>query len=610
MEEPGDGGAIFRSLPRRARLAKGGDAPPIRPRADRAVRAGLLPALRAVPGWLLSGADVWMARPEARAARLLEGLRRRGPAACMVARQFSWRIDLLPTAIATSLPELEDAIPPPAIGTMLPLIREAIGGELESVFRVFDPAPVSATTFRCCYQAELLDGTPVMVRVRPPGMVEAVAAEFRALGMILWVMELFTLVRPGIFRYLTVETEDLLEEEADMRPGARAQSIFRERLERDRIGFLSAPEVYAQWLTGAVCVTGRVEGPTVEEILDIVEAGGEAAGADGGAGARGGGMALDRLRAMDIDPETVAERIQQLAWWELLEGLFFHSEPTPADLVVLPGNRLVVTGFSDITVTSNRNRRLLHDLYRRLDLDDVSGAAEVLIQFLSPLPFVDIHALTRRVEARLWHHLFALRDPDAQWWERTSAGLWTALLDNTRSDGVPVHLDMIRMARSLLMYESMILRLDPAMKPLKAFRRHRRQADRRAARQFRKDGSRMGAGQVRAALVARVAEARSLFDRATFYLEALLQNLPISRLALPRKAAYLMIVALQHLTAAAAVTAPFAAAALSSQVRAGAPPDAQAALMVALEQPLCVVALAAVLVLAVRRAMFRLSDTE
>jgi predicted unusual protein kinase regulating ubiquinone biosynthesis (AarF/ABC1/UbiB family) len=575
-----------------------------------------------VPGWLLAGAEVWMAAPGVRAARLLEVLRRRGPAACMVARQFSWRIDLLPTAIATSLPELEDAIPAPAFDSMLPLIREAISGEPESVFRVFDLEPVSATTFRCCYQAELLDGTPVMVRVRPPGMAEAVAAEFRALGMILWTMELFTLVRPGTFRYLTVETEDLLEEEADMRPGARAQSIFRERLERDRISFLSAPEVYAQWLTGAVCVTGRVEGPTVEEILDVVEAAGEAGqagavagvdgriGVEGRVGARSAELALDRLRAMGIDPEKVAERIQQLAWWELLEGLFFHSEPTPADLVVLPGNRLVVTGFSDITVTSNRNRRLLHDLYRRLDLDDVSGAAEVLIQFLSPLPFVDIHALTRRVEARLWHHLFALRDPDAQWWERTSAGLWTALLDNTRSDGVPVHLDMIRMARSLLMYESMILRLDPGMKPLKEFRRHRRQADRRAARQFRKDGSRMGAGQVRAALVARVAEARSLFDRATFYLEALLQNLPISRLALPRKAAYLLIVALQHLTAAAVIGAPFIGAALLAQSQAGGPPDAKAALMNALEQPVYMLILSVVLVLAVRRAMFRLSDTE
>ena len=192
---------------------------------------------------------------------------------------------------------------------------------------------------------------------------------------------------------------------------------------------------------------------------------------------------------------------------------------------------------------------------------------------------------------------------------------WLLVLDNTRAEGVPVHLDVIRLARSLLMYESMALRLHGQLQPLKQFRRYQKRADRRVARRFRRAGDGLGPREFRNALTARIEEGRQLIDRAAFYVEAILQNLPITRIAIPRKAAYVAIVLLQHgAIAGAGIALSLAVALIQTRAAAEAPltllsalPDAAPEAML---QPWLLILLALLAVSALRRVLFRLSDAE
>lgn len=599
---------LLQALPRRTPIARGqGAARPSRMPRLRSPRPRFLRVALRVLRWIASGAQVlsrvgfdWITgrgSEERTAEHVVKALRGMGPVSNKVAMQLAYRFDLLPVPTALALARLEDHIPPLSQEVFLDTLQRAVGRPLDEVFSAIDPAALGSRVLRCTYQAVLADGRPVMIRMRPPGMREALVDEITALGLVLQTTELLSIVRPGFFRYLNAETSDMLLEEADFRQHERSARLFAQRLRRDRIDHVQTPESLGELTTDDVLIAARAEGLWLEEVIGLVE--------------DGDPKGALFLANQGINPEELSRRLLHLCWWEQLEGLFFHADPTPFDLLACPDNNLTVLHFADTAVATSRNRRLLQDLYRRLDDDDGSGVAEVLIQFLSPLPFIDTHAFFKRVEGRVWTQLFALRDKQSPWWERTTAGLWAALLTTTREDGVQVHQEVIRIMRSSMMFEAMAFRIHPRLDLIKEWRRYRRGADRRAARRWEKDGRDAVGRDPRPALIARISEVSGLVQRATFFLEVMMENLPIANLAMPRKAAYVAVVVLH--TALLGVLFTLAGAGMRLGVglldwnEALSPSEAVNAVV---GHPAYGAVVGLLVLLGIRRVMFRLNDND
>jgi ubiquinone biosynthesis protein len=569
-----------------------------RPSAPRVALAILRWTSRALRLLSLLMLDRVLARgsEERTASHVLRLSRQVSPIGRKVLSQLAYRFDLLPVTSAMALARVDDRMPPLPVQTAVSLVEEGIGGPLHTVFRAFDPQHLGSRVLRCTYQAELLDGTPVIVRIRPPGARQQLVDEVTALGALLSALELLSIVRTGSFRYLRSEMISNLMEEADFRFHARAESLFRERIASDGLGFLWTPGVHREWLSDRMMVSDRADGTSLAALIPRVE--------------RRDPDTLAWLRAQGTSPRALARRLLHLRWWEQLEHLCFHADPLPADIIVTAGGKLGVVHFCETGVTSSRHRRLLTELNRRLDADDTSGAAECLVQFLAPLPFIDTAAFTKRVEGRLWHHVFALRDREAAWWERTSAGQWAALLTTTREEGVQVHADLIRLVRASVMFEAMAFRLDPTLDLHAQFRRYQRKADKRAARAWI-DGVRDRLGDdPRPMLVARLNEATSLAQRLVFFAEVALESLPVSNLAMPRKAAYVASVALQVASIAVLVAALGVLATLIAAVSSGTPTDLSAATLAVVQHPLYLLLIVTQVAIGVRRVMFRLEDTD
>ena len=471
---------------------------------------------------------------ERSADHALHILARMDPAARKVAHLFAYRFDMLTVPMATVLARLDDIIPPLTTEVALGVVERGLGVPLDTVFRAFDPHPLGSRVLRCTYQAVLRDGTAVVVRIRPPGVRQRLLNQLTALQWLFAILEMLTIVRPGFFRYLRTENASLLMEEADYRQQARSQRLFEKRTRRDDLDFATVAPLYEEWVRDDLTVATTVEGLWLSEVMAIVEEGDPAR--------------LAWLHAQGIEPEKLARRLIQLAWWEQIEHLFFQASPIPNDVVVEPDGRLAMVHFTTTAATTSRHRRLLRDLYERVAEEDATGATEVLIQFLTPMPFIDTHAFFKRVEARVWHQILAMRDQQALWWERTSVGLWAALLTAARDEGIQVHLEVIQLMRSSMLFEAMAFRLNPAFDLVKEFHRYRRKADVRTARRLSRDLRRALGDDPRSVIVARLSEAASLAQRVAFFVETQMENLPISNLAMPRKAAYAASVILQTVT--------------------------------------------------------------
>lgn len=603
---------VLRALPRRSALRAGARRSAAPPEPVVLPGVGPLVAARRATAWLVALLALELAerldglRGRDPAPRRLDRLRaatgRMGPASTRLALQLAYRIDLLPR-YATALGQLQDEAPPFDIAEAVARVEADLGRPLAEVFEALDPEPIASGALDCKYQARLLpapgaeEGAGVVVRVRRPGARRAVAEQLVALGGLLRGLELTATLRPGGLEHLRDELSAGLGEELDFRVQARYQALLRRRLRKDRLRHVQVPALYPRLLSGRVMVSGFVSGIRLSELIVALE------------DPTPERQAL--LGELGADPAEVARTLLEYGWWCLFENDFFHSAADPERIVVTPGGGLGLVEFGHFTTAQGRTRRLLRELVRRMSLGEVSGAAEVVVQALTPLPFIDTHTFTRRLEARLWQQYFAMKDPESPPAERSSAGLWRAILEVAAEDAITVHQDLANMLRALVAFEELALRLDPRLRLLREFRRYSRRAQRRRAQRFARRLQARGGEPPAIGVFATADRALRLADRMTFLTETLAENLPVANLSLPSKASTVASELVSYgvrLTGLWVVCA-MGYAAWSWRAQGAVPPPAAALAVVAASPPLVTFA-ALMLLVTLRRCQFRLQDRD
>lgn len=407
-----------------------------------------------------------------RAARLRRNLERVGGTFLKLGQQMSIRIDLLPMPYCMELSKLLDQVPPFPVEDAVATIERSTNQRLEEVFETFDPEPIGSASLACVYQAVLKTGERVAVKVRRPGIVGVFAADHRALSWIVGLAEFLTLVRPGQLGNLLRDMQTMFREELDFRREARHTDLFRRRAKRSRLRFISTPRVFFDLSETEVLVTEFVSGIWLYEILWAVESRDR--------------EALAYIRNLDIEPVKVARRLFEASLFGIFENLIFHADPHPANVVVQAGSEIVLIDFGSCgsyTEEQLNNARHLH--YCQAN-EDVSGMVQCTLAMLEPLPPIDIDALTREVEQVYSDSIHALKSRNCEWWERTSAGVWIGFMRVARRYHIRINLDILRMIRSTLLYDTLAARLYPGLDVYQEYRRYRRQMAKSARRRFQR----------------------------------------------------------------------------------------------------------------------------
>jgi predicted unusual protein kinase regulating ubiquinone biosynthesis (AarF/ABC1/UbiB family) len=393
---------------------------------------------------------------------------RMGGAAIKVGQQMSVRIDLLPFEVCDELSKLQDSVPPFPTEYAVARIEATTGRRMDEIFEAFDPQPIGSASIACVYQASLLTGQRVAVKVRRPDIFERIATDLRVIDWLTTLPELLALVKPAFFKYFRDELRQMLMEELDFEREARYQRLFRREARKARLKWLSAPKVFSDFCSSEVIVSEFVEGIWCRELLAIQES--------------RDSDALAAVRSMGISPHKVAQRLLYTQFWSSYEALFFHADPHPSNILIQRGSKLLFVDFGSCGSTSAHVRRNQQALLDYLIQNDVSGMVEAALHLIEPVPPIDVHALHQRIETIYNRQIFALRDKDAEWWERTTMGLWMAMVQATQQFKLPLNLDVIRQFRSSLLYDTLAFRLYRDLKLPRLYRRYRRESSSRAAK--------------------------------------------------------------------------------------------------------------------------------
>jgi ubiquinone biosynthesis protein len=316
-------------------------------------RAGIAGVLERAGQMLSWGARAESARlePAQRARLALEEL---GPTFVKLGQLMATRVDLFPPAWIAEFEKLLTDTPPVAFAELLPEVERALGRSPYEVFRDLDPVPIASASIAQVHRAKLPDGTPVVLKIRRPGIRAKVEADLRLLAQIAGLIESEI---PEARRYqpaeIAAQFARSLERELDLAVEAR----HVERLAKNFAGdpHIVIPKVFAEWTS---------------EVMNVQEHVAAIPGTD-----------LAAVRAAGLDPKLLAARgVESTLKMILIDG-FFHADPHPGNVLFLPGNRIVMIDCGMVGRLSPVRRNQVVDLLAGLARLDEEAMLDVLLDW-------------------------------------------------------------------------------------------------------------------------------------------------------------------------------------------------------------------------------------
>src|SRR5688572_23209218 len=269
------------------------------------------------------------------ATRVRLALEELGPTFVKLGQVMATRVDLFPPRWIEELEKLHAEVPPVAFDDLLPQLERALGRSPFEVFRDIETRAYAAASIAQVHRAKLADGTPVVLKVRRPGVREKIDTDLRLLRR---VSELIEAEMPEARRYrpaqIAAQFARSLEREADFATETRNIERFAKNFAGDP--HVVIPRIFPEWTSDVLLVQEHVTGIP---------------GTDSAAVERAG---LDRKLLAARGADAFLKMI-------VIDG-FFHADPHPGNVFYVPGNRIVIIDFGMVGRLSPQRRAQVIDL--------------------------------------------------------------------------------------------------------------------------------------------------------------------------------------------------------------------------------------------------------
>jgi ubiquinone biosynthesis protein len=111
--------------------------------------------------------------------RIRRALEELGPTFVKLGQVLATRVDMFPPHWIAEFEKLHSQVPAVSYDILHPYLVDALKGEPSEVFGEFDPVPLAAASIAQVHRATLKDGTPVVVKIRRPGIEAVIRSDLR-----------------------------------------------------------------------------------------------------------------------------------------------------------------------------------------------------------------------------------------------------------------------------------------------------------------------------------------------------------------------------------------------------------------------------------------------
>lgn len=313
-----------------------------------------------------------------------------------VGQFLSARMDVLPLAVTEELSGLQDEVRPEDFEAIKAIVETEFGMALDAKFARFEEIPVASASIGQVHAAYLFsrekdakfDQSPVVVKVQRPNIEAIVATDLAALHIVGRWLNTYHIIRKRVnVPALLAEFTRVLHEEMDYLHEGKTAEMFAANFAND--ASVRVPKVFWNYTTRRVLTLENIQAIKITDYAAI-----EAAG---------------------IDRKEVANRLFDAYLKQIFEDGFFHADPHPGNLFVLPdvrgeldhspGWRLVFVDFGMSGTISEKMLGSLRELLMAIGTRDSARIVRAYQDMDILLPGADLDLLEKageRVFERFW----------------------------------------------------------------------------------------------------------------------------------------------------------------------------------------------------------------
>jgi ubiquinone biosynthesis protein len=316
-----------------------------------------------------------LTRPE----RLRLALEELGPTYIKLGQILSTRPDLVPVEFIDELSKLQDEVPPFSFNEVVQIVESEFGVPPEELFESLNDTSFASASIGQVHKAVLKDGEEVAVKFQRPGIQRIIEVDLEIMLHLATLaerhIEEMSLLRPV---KIVEEFARSLEKEIDY----KIEATNMERTARQFLNtpFVYIPKVYRDRTTSRILTSEFIEGIKISEI--------------------------DKIEAAGLDRKLIVARIAEVVLRQIFDHGFFHADPHPGNVFVLPNNVICLLDFGMAGVVERQTRGEFVDLMHSIVRQDEARASDALLKLTYWEQEPDRRAFEREVADFMGRHLY------------------------------------------------------------------------------------------------------------------------------------------------------------------------------------------------------------
>jgi len=355
-----------------------------------------------------------------------------GPTFVKFGQILSNRPDLIPLELTFELEKLQDNVPPMSEKKAKEVVETELKGNVENLFAWFEPIPFASASMAQVHKVTLHSGKRIALKVQRAGIYDIILEDIKVMYQIADVLErripsLKNFDPIGLVKNFEIS---ILKELDFINESINVQRFYNNLVKDDSLDqFALAPRVYPDFTTSKVLALEFISGIKIDRI--------------------------DELVTKEFDTKVISRRLAISYFKQIFEYGFFHADPHPGNLLVLPNSHICYLDFGMMGSMLPKDISIFGQLFIAITDKDVKKIIKVLQQLSNNVPISNMRDL--EFDINEFVEKYYVRDVH----DNEMSTILLELKDIIIGHGLIVPTHFFLFARSLVTIEGVIEKLDP-----------------------------------------------------------------------------------------------------------------------------------------------------
>ena len=288
------------------------------------------------------------------AQRIRLAIEELGPTFIKLGQLLSTRPDLVPPEIITELKKLQASVNFIPAEIIRAVVESELGRPIDEIFESFDDQPLAAASLAQVHLA-VFRGKQVVLKVQRPNIVQTIEIDIDIMRNLAGLAERYS---PTLYLInaigLVEEFDQQMKKELDFRMEAYNSRRFAQNFADDDT--IHVPDVYMELSTKRIITMEYLDGINISDTQKLIDEG--------------------------YNLRLIARRGAILGFKSTFQFGFFHADPHPGNIIVLPDNVIGLVDYGMMATLSLRDRERLAKLVYFISIRDEKRVARALNELM------------------------------------------------------------------------------------------------------------------------------------------------------------------------------------------------------------------------------------